>query len=97
MTGEPDYQEKVIQKNSWRIDKILAHRDIFLLQKEGEISENGDFIPAENPIMRRFKYTGSTIIFLKKYRSSTYEELPEISKDFFTNAIPLDDVAIRNE
>lgn len=93
----PDYQEKVIQRNSWRIDKILAHRDIFLLQKEGELNEAGDFIPTDNPVMRRFKYTGSTILFLKKYRSSTYEELPDISKDFFTNAIPLDDVAIRNE
>ena len=87
---------KIIQKNSWRIDKILAHRDIFLLMKEGEISDNGNFVPAEEPIMRRFKYTGSTILFLKKYRSSTYKDLDDISKDFFENAIPLDDVAIRN-
>lgn len=92
----PDFQERVVQRNSWRIDKILAHRDIFLLRKEGEIDSNGNFVPSENPIMRRFKYTGSTIIFLKKYRSSTYKDLNEISEDFFTNAIPLDDVAIRN-
>lgn len=92
----PDYQNKIVQSNSWRIDKILAHRDIFLLMKEGEISSTGDFVPAQNPIMRRFKYTGSTILFLKKYRSSTYKDLDEISKDFFENAIPLDDVAIRD-
>jgi hypothetical protein len=92
----PNFKDRIIQKYSWRIDKILAHRDIFLLMKEGEISDNGNFVPAEEPIMRRFKYTGSTILFLKKYRSSTYKDLDDISKDFFENAIPLDDVAIRN-
>ena len=66
------------------------------MKKEGEINEDGNFIPTTEPIMRRFKYTGSTVIFLKKYRSSTYRDLDEISKDFFTNAIPLDDVAIKN-
>lgn len=92
----PDYQEKVVQKNSWRIDKILAYREIFLLLKEGEIDSDGNFIKAEQPIMRRFKYTGSSIIFLKKYRSTTYKDLEKISNEFFENAIPLDDVEVRD-
>lgn len=92
----PDFKEEVIQRNSWRIDKILAYRDIFLLLKEGEINKDGAFIPSENPIMRRFKYTGSSILFLKKYRSSTYQDLSAISAEFFENAIPLDDVEVRN-
>lgn len=92
----PNFKEEVIQRNSWRIDKILSYRDIFLLLKEGEIDKTDKFIPTEKPIMRRFKYTGSSILFLKKYRSSTYEDLPKLSQEFFENAIPLDDVEVKN-
>lgn len=92
----PSFKNKIVQRNAWRIDKILAYRDIFLLLKEGEIDESGNLTKSETPIMRRFKYTGSSIIFLKKYRSSTYEDLPTISKEFFENAIPLDDVEVKN-
>ena len=92
----PEFKEEIVQRNSWRIDKILAYRDIFLLLKEGEIDKAGNFVPSEQPIMRRFKYTGSSILFLKKYRSSEYKDLADLSKEFFENAIPLDDVEIRN-
>lgn len=93
----PDFMDVIVQRNSWRIDKILAYRDIFLLLKEGEIDKNAKFTPTEHPIMRRFKYTGSSILFLKKYRSSKYEDLKNLSKEFFDNAIPLDDVEVKTE
>lgn len=91
----PEFKDVVIQQNSWRIDKVLSFRDIFLLYKEGEIKD-GNFVPTDKPIMRRFKYTGISVLFLKKYRSSNYEDLPVLSKEFFENAIPLDDVEIKN-
>lgn len=93
----PDVEDRVVQINSWRIDKIIRFRGIFLLLKEGEITKNGKFIPTDKPIMRRFKYTGEPVLFLRHYREGTYKDLSEISKEFFDNAIPLDDVEIKNE
>lgn len=96
----PLTEERVIKKNCWRMDKVLCYRDIFILYLEGtfDVATN-KYTESETPIMRRFKYTGSSVLFLKNQRKimamGDKELLAELSKDFFDNSLPLDDVEVK--
>lgn len=98
----PIAEDRVVKQNCWRIDKVLCYRDIFILYLEGTFDMGTKrFLPSEKPIMRRFKYMGSSVLFLKKQRSvvpngENDAELNALYKDFFENSVPLDDVEIKN-
>lgn len=95
--GCPTTEDRVVKRNCWRIDKVLCYRDIFILYLEGTTDKDNNFTSCKEPIMRRFKYMGSSVLFLKKQRAATEaQEAQELSKDFFENAVPLDDVEVKN-
>lgn len=99
LNNVPDIGYKIVRQNCWRIDKVLCYRDIFILYLEGSISNpdhNGEFTPATEPKMRRYKYAGSSVLLLKKYRQGNFGDVSEFSKDFFENSIPLDDVTVKD-
>ena len=94
----PTIENRVIKQNCWRIDKVLLHKNIFILYLEGSImNPHGDslFLPAEEPIFKRFKYEGLSVLFMKKLRTSTCDA--ETSKDFFENTIPLNTVKVTED
>ncbi len=91
----PKFEKRLIKKNCWRIDKILCFRDIFILTLEGTI-DNGVFSPCE-PKMVRYKYQGSSVIYLNKLRNQEFKDFEEASKEFFNRATFIDEVKVKNE
>lgn len=95
----PDFEERVVLKNCWRIDKVLHYRDIFILYLEGTATTGEDgkdiFKESKEHIMRRFKYCSSSVLFLKKIRNNEFADMESWSKDFFENSIPLDNLKIK--
>ena len=91
----PTIENRVIKQNCWRIDKVLLHKNVFILYLEGSvINPTGDavFLPAEEPVFKRFKYEGSAVLFMRKLRTASCDA--EVSKDFFENTIPLNNVKV---
>lgn len=94
----PVSEIRTIKQNCWRIDKVLLHKEIFILVLEGTIrNPTGDslFMPSDEPISRRYLYNGSSALFMKKLRSSICDQ--EKSKDFFENSTPLDNLLLKDE
>lgn len=89
-------ESRLIKQNCWRIDKVLCYKDIFLLYLEGEL-KNGSITPVE-PKMARFKYNGSSVLFMDKLRrEQNFENLIANSKEFFSRATFINEVNIKNE
>lgn len=99
ITDIPDFENRVISRNCWRIDKVLHYRDIFILYLEGIVkmddSGNESFVKVTKPVMRRYKYCSSSVIYLKKLRNNEFKNVEEWSKEFFDGSIPLDDLKIK--
>lgn len=87
---------RVIKQNCWRIDKVLCYKDIFLLYLEGEMVD-GKLSKVE-PKMARFKYNGSSVLFMDKLmRKHTMDSLLANSNEFFNRATFINEVNIKNE
>ena len=86
----------MIKRNCWRIDKILCFKDIFILTLEGTSDAKEGFTPCE-PKMVRYKYQGSSVIYLNKLRNQEFKNYDEASKEFFNRAIFIDEVRVKNE
>lgn len=91
----PKFEKRLIKRNCWRIDKILCFKDIFILTLEGTDSKDG-FTSCE-PKMVRYKYQGSSVIYLNKLRNQEFKNYDEASKEFFNRAIFIDEVRVKNE
>ncbi len=92
----PKFEKRLVKRNCWRIDKVLCFKDIFILTQEGITDSSGNFIPCE-PKMVRYKYQGSSVIFLNKLRNKEFKDYNEASKEFFNRAIFIDEVRVKNE
>lgn len=94
----PVSEVRIIKQNCWRVDKVLLHKEIFILVLEGTVSNpTGEsvFVPSDEPISRRYKYDGTAALFMKKLRSSICDQ--DKSKDFFENTTPLDNLLLKDE
>lgn len=91
----PKFEKRLVKQNCWRIDKILCFKDIFILTLEGT-RVNGEFTPCE-PQMARYKYQGSSVIFLSKLRNGEFKNWDAASKEFFSRATFIDEVRVKNE
>lgn len=92
----PKFEKRLVKRNCWRIDKILCFKDIFILTLEGTSDSKGMFTPCE-PKMVRYKYQGSSVIYLNKLRNQEFKNYDEASKEFFNRAIFIDEVRVKNE
>lgn len=92
----PKFEKRLIKRNCWRIDKILCFKDIFILTLEGTSDSEGNFTPCE-PKMSRYKYQGSSVIYLNKLRNHEFKNFDDASKEFFNRAIFIDEVRVKNE
>lgn len=92
----PKFEKRLVKRNCWRIDKILCFKDIFILTQEGITDSSGKFTSCE-PKMVRYKYQGSSVIFLNKLRNKEFKDYNEASKEFFNRAIFIDEVRVKNE
>lgn len=92
----PKFEKRLIKRNCWRIDKILCFKDIFILTLEGTSDSKEGFTPCE-PKMVRYKYQGSSVIYLNKLRNQEFKNYDEASKEFFNRAIFIDEVRVKNE
>ena len=46
--------------------------------------------------MVRYKYQGSSVIYLNKLRNQEFKNYDEASKEFFNRAIFIDEVRVKN-
>jgi len=66
---------KEVTKNSlFRIDKVIALKDIFIIQSEDDYK------------MYRYKMNYSSIFFLKNYRTGKYKTIEEAGNFFFSKS-----------
>jgi len=80
--GLPKTVKKVTGTVTWRIDKVIMWRDIFILLNE------------DTQKQYRFKLNTSSVVFLKDYRSGVYTSLEAAGKYFFDNAILLNEITV---
>jgi len=69
----------------YRLDRIITYRNIALL-----VLEQSDVPGDELGAITRYQYSGSLVVFLKKYRDNKFKSLEEASNDFFLNSILID-------
>lgn len=80
------YEMKVEGTRIYRIDKILAWKQIAILTLEESTFKEDD-------IGQSFRYKfngGSLVIFLKNYRSGKFKSLEEASEYFLSNSLLID-------
>lgn len=70
----PTSKVVVLSTEVFRIDKVIALKDIFILQSETTYK------------MYRYKMNYSSIFFLKNYRSGKYSTIEEAGKFFFAKS-----------
>jgi hypothetical protein len=75
----PSYREE-IQKEIFKIDKVITLDDIIILQSERDYR------------MYRYKMNYSCIFFLRKYRQGEYKSLEEAGDFFFSKATLLNEL-----
>jgi hypothetical protein len=63
---------------------------------KGTSDSKEGFTPCE-PKMVRYKYQGSSVIYLNKLRNQEFKNYDEASKEFFNRAIFIDEVRVKNE
>lgn len=95
----PQKENKVTKYIGWRIDKVLTHNDIFLLEMESVCNDPKDNFMDCNfesvePKKARYKYTGSSVIFLSKARNSHGLDRA-LSKEFFDRAIFVNETVVK--
>jgi len=82
------YEMRVIGTRMYRIDKILAWKQIAIL-----LLEESSFLNDEIGESFRYKFNGgSLVIFLKNYRSGKFKTLEEASEYFFINSLIIDQI-----
>lgn len=86
------WKMQVVGNRMYRIDKILAWKNIAILTLEKSSFEN-DKIGTSY----RYKYNGSLVIFLKNYRSGKFSNLEEASEVFFSNSLLIDELSVKKE
>lgn len=94
----PRVEKRCVKMNGYRIDKVLCYKDIFLLTLESEAEnpmKKADFKPVE-PRMFRYKYVGSSVIFLNKLKERKVD-LITASEDFFKRAVLIDEVEVKDK
>lgn len=78
---------KVVSKTYWQIDKVLLWKDIVIMKQipgfKGEEVNKDQF---------RFKYNGSLVVFLKKYREGEFKTVEEAGDEFFKNSIMVNEI-----
>lgn len=70
---------------TWRIDKVLPWRQIFMLCLESETDESGLPVSIEDE-QRKYQYNGSAVIYLKDYRQGTFKDTVDAGNHFFSKA-----------
>jgi hypothetical protein len=96
----PRVEKRLVKMNGYRIDKVLCYKDIFLLELESEATkfghgEKADFRPVE-PRMFRYKYVGSSVIFLNKLKERKVDIITA-SDEFFKRAVLIDEVEVKSK
>jgi len=87
------YEMRVVGTRMYRIDKILAWKNIAILTLE-ESSFDEDKLNSNY----RYKYNGgSLVIFLKNYRSGKFKSLESASEHFLSNSLLIDEIVKKGE
>lgn len=79
----PSHEKRLIESIDWRIDKVVLWKDIVIMEKIGDPSRK----------QYRFKYNGSLVLFLKKYRSGEFKTVVEAGDEFFSNSILINEIS----
>lgn len=95
----PKTERFVTKYNCWRIDKIQVYKDIFILYKEATLSADKELLTETTQVetQSRYKYQGSSVIFMSKYRNNDFATIEEAGEEFFENAIFIEEIAVKNQ
>ena len=91
--------KKVLKaKNLYRIDKVLIHKNVFILAHIGVWDEKKNKFEEIAPVNQRWKYVnGSCVVFLKKLREGAYENLEKAGEEFFNHVVFVDELIKKEE
>jgi hypothetical protein len=78
---------KEIGRRLYIVASVLLWKEIFILQL-AESSFDTDKIGTKY----RYKYNGSSVIYLKKYRNNSFGTVEKASEEFFNNALFVDEL-----
>jgi len=82
------FEMRIVGQRVYRIDKILAWKQIAILALE-----TSTFTEDDIGANYRYKFNGgSLVLFLKNYRSGKFKTLEEASEVFFSNAMLIDEL-----
>lgn len=83
----PERTKKVVGRKYYLIDKVVMWKDVIILEETDSARSM-----IEKPKQYRFKYNGSIMYFLKKYRNGDFKTIEEASKEFFDNSIMVNEI-----
>jgi len=87
------YEMRVVGTRMYRIDKILAWKQIAILSLESSTFDDDEIGSSY-----RYKFNGgSLVIFLKNYRSGKFKSLEEASEYFLANSLLIDQLIKKEE
>ncbi len=81
----------------WRIEKVFSWNKLFFLYPERVVDESGNEVTDYDKLQYRYEYNGSSILFLKKYRTKEFKDEIEAASEFFRNANLINTVNVKNE
>lgn len=77
---------RLVKKRYWIIDKVIAWKDIFILQEVDP--KTGTLIGNQF----RYKYNLMAITFMNDYRNGVFKTLEEAGKEFFSNSVLVNEI-----
>jgi hypothetical protein len=86
------YQLKKVGTRMYAMDKVLLWKNMVVLKLE-ESTFSTDSIGSSH----RYKYDGSLVIYLRKYRTGRFTSIEDASDDFFRHSIYIDQLIGENE
>jgi hypothetical protein len=75
------YEVVKVGRRIYRLDRIIAYRNVALL-----VLEQSDVEGDEIGTITRYQYSGSLIFFLKKYREVKFKDIGEASSEWWLNS-----------
>jgi len=76
------YEVVKVGSRIYRLDRIIAYRNVALL-----VLEQSDIEGDEIGAILQYRYSGSLILFLKKYRENLYKDIKTASNEFWLNSV----------
>jgi hypothetical protein len=83
---------KKVGERRYVLDKVILWKNLVLLKLE-----NSTIKSDELDVTYRYKYEGSLVVYLRKYRTGKFKTIDDASKEFFENSLLIDKLGEKEE